>query len=139
MIAGLADNQRTDEPRTSDAFLNWLVRQRRHRDATLSAGATILLSVMIVNMQLSGNEFEHATDVFTDRHSFRSARFFSLAAARFSAASCSVSDSLVDEASGFGAAMLGGRVLSRSNKCFCRGSSTKRSRRAPNAVSSSRN
>jgi hypothetical protein len=53
MIASLADNQRTDEARTSNTFLNWLFGQRRHRDATLPAGAAILLSMVIVNMELS--------------------------------------------------------------------------------------
>jgi hypothetical protein len=41
MIASLADNQRTDEARTSNAFLNWLFGQWRHRDATVSAGASM--------------------------------------------------------------------------------------------------
>jgi hypothetical protein len=48
--------------------------QRRFRAAGawhLLSG--ILLSVMIVNMQLSGHEFEHATDVFTDESLFRAA------------------------------------------------------------------
>jgi hypothetical protein len=53
MIASLADNQRTDEARTSNAFLNRPFGQRRHRDSTLPAGASILLSMMIVNMELS--------------------------------------------------------------------------------------
>jgi hypothetical protein len=45
---------------------------------------------MLVNVQLSGHEFEHAADVFTDDSLFRAAGracFFFLAAARFSAAS----------------------------------------------------
>ncbi|MGV2341170.1 MAG UNVERIFIED_CONTAM: hypothetical protein LVR18_46685 [Planctomycetaceae bacterium] len=53
MITSLADNQRTDEAWTSNAFLNWPFGQRRHRDSTLPTGASILLSMMIVNMELS--------------------------------------------------------------------------------------
>ncbi len=73
MIASLADNQRTDEARTSNTFLNWLFGQRRHRDATLPAGASILFSMMIVNMELSRYELERATDVFTNESLFEAA------------------------------------------------------------------
>ena len=73
MITSPADNQRTDEARTSSAFFNWLFGQWRHRDATLPAGASIFLSMMIVDMELSRHEFEHTTDVFTDDSLFQAA------------------------------------------------------------------
>ena len=73
MIAALADNQRGQKAGPCDALLDRLQWDRCRRDSALTAGAGVFLQVVVVNLQLSGHELQHPTDLFAD------ARFVALA------------------------------------------------------------